>query len=217
MFCSNSKNFDTLCWILNLFHPLHIRPLVLIPHLPTHINENNLQNRGRIRSRSFFRHPGDNKALRIILKQSLAMYGPTSVATLHRAWDRPTDAADAVLWTRILMPCLEEVGGNMESSFATVVPISKRESRRRRRRSADPSSRRVRSTSEGTRRSARPHHVSRQSSTESSVTSLDVRCACQYFQGDLLLPERKYPVRGQSANHVVADKRYDSQQTTTWW
>lgn len=48
-----------------------------------------------------------------------------------------------------------------------------------------------RSRSEGSRRNPRVQNTSRESSTGSSVMSLDVRCACQFFQSDSLLPERK--------------------------
>ncbi|KRT81567.1 hypothetical protein AMK59_5871, partial [Oryctes borbonicus] len=62
-------------------------------------------------------------------------------------------------------------------------------SRERRRNSLDGH---VRSKSEGTaKRYSRRHNTTRPSSTESSATSLDVRCACQYFQGDSLLPDQK--------------------------
>lgn len=49
----------------------------------------------------------------------------------------------------------------------------------------------LRSKSDGTKRFSRRHNTTRQSSTESSATSLDVRCACQYFQGDYLFPVQK--------------------------
>lgn len=64
-----------------------------------------------------------------------------------------------------------------------------------------------RSLSEGARRRPRKPNVSRDSSTGSSVASLDVRCACQYYKSDALLPDRvksrptSYPV-GNVANHA---------------
>lgn len=47
-----------------------------------------------------------------------------------------------------------------------------------------------RSFSEGAKRETRRRDISRESSTGSSVMSLDVRCGCQYFQCDSLLPDR---------------------------
>lgn len=47
-----------------------------------------------------------------------------------------------------------------------------------------------RSHSEGAKHVTPPHDVSRRSSTGSSAISLDVRCACQYYQCDSLLPDR---------------------------
>lgn len=47
-----------------------------------------------------------------------------------------------------------------------------------------------RSLSEGARREARRRDISRECSTGSSAISLDVRCGCQYFQCDSLLPDR---------------------------
>lgn len=68
---------------------------------------------------------------------------------------------------------------------------SKNQKKPRRRNSAGSlDGQRVRSISEGSRRKTRPRNVSRDSSTGSSALSLDVRCACQYFQGDTLTPEK---------------------------
>ncbi|XP_048525567.1 uncharacterized protein LOC109537671 isoform X3 [Dendroctonus ponderosae] len=60
----------------------------------------------------------------------------------------------------------------------------------------------VRSLSEGARRRPKKPNVSRESSTGSSVTSLDVRCACQYFQGNELLPDKPAKFTG-SPGHVA--------------
>lgn len=53
---------------------------------------------------------------------------------------------------------------------------------------------RVRTVSEGGRRVRRVPNTSRDLSSGSSIVSLDVRCACQYFQSDSLLPERQKAV-----------------------
>lgn len=50
-----------------------------------------------------------------------------------------------------------------------------------------------RSFSEGARRADRRRNVTRHSSKDSSIMSLDVRCACQYYKCDSLLPERFGP------------------------
>lgn len=65
-------------------------------------------------------------------------------------------------------------------------------SKRRRKMSLQEGQRR--SASEGQRRGTRKTNVSRDSSTGSSAMSLDVRCACQYFQSDSLLPDRINPM-----------------------
>lgn len=66
----------------------------------------------------------------------------------------------------------------------------------------------LRSKSEGNRRYRRRHNVTRHSSTDSSATSLDVRCACQYFQGDALFPatQRESPTRKQRTNLFTEKK-----------
>jgi len=60
----------------------------------------------------------------------------------------------------------------------------------------------VRSFSEGNKRESRRKNVSRDSSTGSSGMSLDVRCACQYFQSDSLLPDRKNPVGTRPSSRI---------------
>lgn len=68
-----------------------------------------------------------------------------------------------------------------------------------------------RSLSEGTRPRLKKPNVSRDSSTGSSVASLDVRCACQYYKSDALLPSRSakvgtrpvsFPIGNLNANNV---------------
>ncbi|KAJ3661184.1 hypothetical protein Zmor_005593 [Zophobas morio] len=72
-----------------------------------------------------------------------------------------------------------------------------------------------RSASEGRRRAPRRTNVSRDSPSGSSAMSLDVRCACQYFQSDSLLPDRINPVgtrpSSQLSNMVtkVGDHEYE--------
>lgn len=63
----------------------------------------------------------------------------------------------------------------------------------------------LRSVSEGSRRKQRRRNVSRDSSTGSSVMSLDVRCACQYYQSNSLLPEKINPV---GLPHIVIRRWY---------
>lgn len=65
----------------------------------------------------------------------------------------------------------------------------------------------VRSRSEGTARRYRKRHTTRQSSTESSATSLDVRCACQYFQGDTLFPTEKPGEPLTVRNNLFTEKK----------
>lgn len=66
-----------------------------------------------------------------------------------------------------------------------------------------------RSISEGGKNISQPHDVSRQSSTGSSAMSLDVRCACQFYQCDSLLPERLNPSRPNSRlSNAVSNSRY---------
>lgn len=64
---------------------------------------------------------------------------------------------------------------------------------------------RIRSISEGSRRKRRQRNVSRDSSTGSSAMSLDVRCACQYYQSNSLLPEKINPV---GLPHIVIRRWY---------
>lgn len=59
-----------------------------------------------------------------------------------------------------------------------------------------------RSASEGRRHTVKKRNVSRDSSTGSSVMSLDVRCGCQYFQCDSLLPDRINPVGTRPSSRV---------------
>lgn len=47
-----------------------------------------------------------------------------------------------------------------------------------------------RSLSEGGKTAGKRRDVSREPSSETSVKSLDVRCACQYFQSDALMAEK---------------------------
>lgn len=63
----------------------------------------------------------------------------------------------------------------------------------------------ARSVSEGSRRKQRQRNVSRDSSTGSSVMSLDVRCACQYYQSNSLLPEKINPA---GLPHIVIRRWY---------
>lgn len=65
-----------------------------------------------------------------------------------------------------------------------------------------------RSFSEGAKRQNRKRDVSRESSTGSSVMSLDVRCACQYFQCDSLLPDRVSLVGTRPVSRISNSTRY---------
>lgn len=63
----------------------------------------------------------------------------------------------------------------------------------------------MRSVSEGGSRRPKQRNVSRDSSTASSVMSLDVRCACQYYQSNSPLPEKINPV---GLPHIVIRRWY---------
>lgn len=65
----------------------------------------------------------------------------------------------------------------------------------------------LRSKSDGSRRFPRRHNVTRNSSTESSANSLDVRCACQYFQGDSLFPNQRIKQVVQERNNLFTPKK----------
>lgn len=88
---------------------------------------------------------------------------------------------------------------------------NQRYSKRRRHSATSLDDERGRSRSEGSRRKPKLQNTSRQSSSGSSVMSLDVRCACQYFQSSSLLPDRLNPVgmRPSSRNsNLIVRFRY---------
>lgn len=61
-----------------------------------------------------------------------------------------------------------------------------------------------RSLSEGSKIKSKKPDVSREPSTGSSVTSLDVRCACQYYQCNSPMPAKTYLVGTQPASRLNA-------------